>query len=277
MSRRVSSKQDQVVEAIPNAFSDDQLWILATLKVIENLPYEKIARTLQHSKLIMGNGCCCTLDGAKAGPFTAESVESKYKEMMSASRTNKNSNQKEPLSDRNNDEAVSEANAQGSNEAEEIKLLTKHRNRSKSFYIRQPTHHEDDSSADDDDDHNHSTASDPKTPDPDHLNKLYAIYQYCLRCKIPNYAFPLEYADWAIHVLHAQLTHKTVEFLSEVGRTTLLPQPTIVPKVPLPALELTSPMALPVVPEVRVEDAPLPDSMVVTLPVDEKRLSVGSW
>lgn len=106
MPRPESHQQDQVVGAIPDAFSDNQLWILAALRVIENVSFEKIARTLQISNLIMSNGrCCCP----KAGRFTAESVISKYMEMRSASRTNKNSNQEEPLSDHIQKEAVGEA------------------------------------------------------------------------------------------------------------------------------------------------------------------------
>ncbi|KAI4113764.1 MAG: hypothetical protein LQ345_005324 [Seirophora villosa] len=235
MPRPESHQQDQVVGAIPDAFSDNQLWILAALRVIENVSFEKIARTLQISNLIMSNGrCCCP----KAGRFTAESVISKYMEMRSASRTNKNSNQEEPLSDHIQKEAVGEAKAEDGSEAEEIKLLTKHRNRSKDFYSRQTTHHEDDSSADDDDgddDDHHNSSSDTKPPDPDYLNKLHAIYQYCRRWKIPNYVFPPEYIEWAFNVAYAQLVHKVVELITSVAGTNF-PPPTVVPKVSLPAL-----------------------------------------
>ncbi|KAI4086605.1 MAG: hypothetical protein LQ344_007417 [Seirophora lacunosa] len=231
MPRPASHQQDQVVEATPDAFSDDKLWIVAVLRVIENVSFKKIAHTLEKSNLFVMSRY--SPHDPKAGRFTAESVISKYMEMMFASRTNKNnSNQEEPLSDHIKQEAVSEAKAEDGSEAEDMKLLTKHRNRSKDFYSRQTTHHEDD---DDDEHHNSSSSSDYKAPDPEYLNKLNAIYQFCLRWKIPDYDFPREYTDWAFYVAYAQLVHKVVELITTVEGTNF-PPPTVVPNVPLPPL-----------------------------------------
>ncbi|KAL8962160.1 MAG: hypothetical protein Q9193_001390 [Seirophora villosa] len=230
MPRPASHQQDQVVEAIPEAFSDNQLWIVAVLRVIKNVSFEKIAHTLNKSNLIIMD--CCSRHDPKAGPITAESVKSKYMEMTSASRT-LNSNQEEPLSNHIKKEAVSEAKAEDGSEAEDIKLLTKHRNRSKDFYSRQTTHHEDDD--DDDDHHNSSSSSDSKPPNLEYLNKLHAIYQFCLRWKIQGYNFPPEYTNWVLYVAFAQLTHKIVGLVTNIGGRSLPPR-TVVPKVPLPPL-----------------------------------------
>lgn len=108
MPRPASHQQDQVVEVTPDAFSDDKLWIVAVLRVIENVSFKKIAHTLEKSNLFVMSRY--SPHDPKAGRFTAESVISKYMEMMFASRTNKNnSNQEEPLSDHIKQEAVSEA------------------------------------------------------------------------------------------------------------------------------------------------------------------------